>query len=51
MMSCKITINGVDKAIGINANNNTLVSKPINGITNGLNYWNVTVMMTLETSM
>ena len=42
LMSCKITINGVDKATGINANNGSLTSKSISSLNNGLSYWNIT---------
>ena len=41
-MACKITINGVDRLTGINANNNSLTSRSVSNIQNGLNYWNIT---------
>jgi len=42
IMACKITINGIDVATGINANAGQSTSKPVSNIKNGLNYWNIT---------
>ncbi|MGV8086060.1 MAG: CARDB domain-containing protein [Candidatus Woesearchaeota archaeon] len=44
IMACKITVNGVDLATGINANNGSLTSRSVSGIRDGLNYWNITCL-------